>query len=54
MKKVLCGNEMDRMPNWAFKMMAFMFNLADKFKSPDKKLNPFNIQKGQTVVDYGC
>ena len=54
MKKVMCGNEMDRIPNWAFKMMAFMFNLADKFKSPDKKLHPFNIQKGQTVVDYGC
>jgi len=50
----MCGNEMDRMPNWAFKMMTFMFNFADKFKSPDKKLNPLNIQKGQTVVDYGC
>ena len=54
MKKVICGNEMDRMPNLAFKMMAFMFNLTDKFKSPDKKLNPFNIQKGQSVVDWGC
>jgi ubiquinone/menaquinone biosynthesis C-methylase UbiE len=53
MKKVMCGNEMDRMPNWAFKMMAFMFNLSDKLKSPDKKLNPFKLQKGQTVVDYG-
>ena len=45
---------MDRMPDWAFRMMAFVFNISDKFKSPDKKLNPFNIQKGQTVVDYGC
>jgi len=54
MKKVMCGNEMDRMPDWAFKMMAFMFNLSDKFKSPEKKLNPFNIRKGQTVIDYGC
>jgi ubiquinone/menaquinone biosynthesis C-methylase UbiE len=54
MKKAMCGNEMDRMPSWAFKMMAFLFNITDKFKSPDKRLDPFNIRKGQTVVDYGC
>jgi ubiquinone/menaquinone biosynthesis C-methylase UbiE len=54
MKKVLCGNEMDRMPNWAFKMMAFMFNIADLLKSPDRRLGVFAIQKGQTVVDWGC
>lgn len=54
MKKVFCGNEIDRMPDWAFKIMAFLFKVADLFKSPDKKLEPFNIQKGQTVVDYGC
>ena len=54
MKKILCGNEMDRMPDRAFKVMAFIFTIADKFKSPDKKLDPFNIQRGQTVIDYGC
>lgn len=54
MKKTIYGNEMDRMPAWAFKMMAFMFNVSDRFRSPDKKLDSFNIQKGQTVVDYGC
>jgi ubiquinone/menaquinone biosynthesis C-methylase UbiE len=54
MKKIFCGNEMDRMPDWAFRSMAFMFNVADLFKSPDSKLKPFNIQKGQTVIDYGC
>jgi len=54
MKKVLCGNEMDKMPGWAFRIMAFMFNIMDIFKSPDKKLDPFHIQKGQTVIDYGC
>jgi ubiquinone/menaquinone biosynthesis C-methylase UbiE len=53
MKKVFCGNEMDRMPDWAFRSMAFMFNVADLFKSPHKRLEPFNIQKGQTVIDYG-
>jgi len=53
MKKVFCGNEMDKMPDWAFRIMAFMFNAADLFISGNKKLDPFNIQKGQTVVDYG-
>jgi ubiquinone/menaquinone biosynthesis C-methylase UbiE len=53
MKKVMCGNEMDRMPNWAFKMMAFIFNVADTFKSPNRRLDAFGIEKGQTVVDWG-
>jgi ubiquinone/menaquinone biosynthesis C-methylase UbiE len=54
MKKLMCGNEMDRMPDWAFKMMAFMFNVADAFKSPNRKLDSFGIKEGQTVVDWGC
>lgn len=54
MKKYTCGNEMDRMPNWAFRIMAFMFNFSDKIKSPDKRLDSFSIQKGQVVIDYGC
>ena len=53
MKKFFLGNEMDRIPDWAFKTMAFMFNVADIFKLPDRKLDPFNIQKGHTVIDYG-
>ena len=54
MKKILCGNEMDKMPDWAFRIMAFMFKVTDLFKSPDRKLDPFDIQQGQTVVDWGC
>jgi ubiquinone/menaquinone biosynthesis C-methylase UbiE len=53
MKKIFCGNEMDKMPGWAFRIMAFMFNVADRIKLNDKKLDPFGIRKGQTVVDYG-
>ena len=49
----MCGNEMDKMPNWAFRIMAFMFNVTDLFKSPGRKLDEFNIRKGQTVVDWG-
>ena len=54
MKKFMCGNDMDRMPDWAFRMMAFLFNVYDRFGAPDKKLIPFDIRKGQAVIDYGC
>lgn len=54
MKKLLCGSEMDRMPGWAFRIMALIFKVADLFRSPDHRLDPFMIQKGQTVIDYGC
>ena len=50
----MCGSEMDRMPNWAFRMMAFMFNASDLLKSPNRRLDAFGIQKGQSVVDWGC
>jgi ubiquinone/menaquinone biosynthesis C-methylase UbiE len=53
MKNVFCGNDMDKMPDWAFRIMAFMFNIANLIISKDKKLDPFHIQKSQTVVDYG-
>jgi ubiquinone/menaquinone biosynthesis C-methylase UbiE len=55
MKKKLCGSEMDRMPAWAFRIMAFMFNVEDFFRSDvGKKLESFGIRNGDTVVDYGC
>lgn len=53
MKQVLFGNEMDRMPDWGFKMMTFMFKIADIFKSPENRLVPFNLQTGNIVIDYG-
>jgi len=53
MKKVLFGNDMDRMPDWAFRTMAFMFDVTDFFKSSEKKLDQFGIRKGQKVIDYG-
>jgi len=54
MKKTLCGNGMDRMPGWSFRIMAVLFHISDLFKSPDRRLDPFDIRQGQTVVDYGC
>ena len=29
MKKILCGNDMDRMPDFAFRMMSAMFRVQD-------------------------
>jgi ubiquinone/menaquinone biosynthesis C-methylase UbiE len=54
MKKSLCGNDMDRMPGWSFRIMAALFKISGPFRPPDKRLDPFDIRKGQTIVDYGC
>ena len=54
MKNRLCGNEMDRMPDVAFRMMQFFFRITDLFVTLDKKLDAFGIREGFTVVDYGC
>ena len=45
---------MDRMPDFAFRIMSFMFHVGDLFKSPDHRLDAFDIRQGQTVVDWGC
>jgi len=48
------GNEMDRMPDAAFRMMQFFFRITDLFIQTDRKLDSFGILPGFTVVDYGC
>ena len=52
--KYLTGNDMDRIPNIAFRGMAFMFVLRDFFVSVDKRIEAFGIKKGNTIIDYGC
>lgn len=42
------------MPNLGFKLMTFTFYLHDLFKPVGDILEEFNIEKGSTVVDYGC
>jgi len=54
MKKVLYGNEIDRMPDWSFRAMSLIFNFTDLLISTDKRLTPFAIKAGNTVIDYGC
>ena len=53
-KQLFLGNNMDRMPNFAFRMMSLMFMLRDRFGSPERKLDQFGIKPGDTVIDYGC
>jgi ubiquinone/menaquinone biosynthesis C-methylase UbiE len=54
MKKILCGNEMDRMPNFAFRMMSAMFTIQDWLRPVGAAVDAFNIRPGDVVVDYGC
>jgi ubiquinone/menaquinone biosynthesis C-methylase UbiE len=48
------GNNMDRIPDIAFRVMSWMFIIRDKFMAPWSVLDEFGIERGQTVVDYGC
>ena len=45
---------MDRMPAWAFRFMAIIFDVEDLFSKPGAKLDQFGISAGDTVVDWGC
>ncbi len=54
MKNKLLGNEIDRMPDFAFRMMKIFFKIFYFFKPADKYLKEFGIKPGSTVIDYGC
>jgi ubiquinone/menaquinone biosynthesis C-methylase UbiE len=54
MKKLLLGNDMDRMPDFGFRMMSFLFRILYFFKPVNSYVDEFGIKKGHTVVDYGC
>ncbi len=54
MKKYFCGNEMDKMPNIAFRIMSIMFKLKDIFAPIDNRIKAFGIKKNFVVIDYGC
>lgn len=40
--------------NILYRMMVLEFNIQDMFSKPGDALLQFGIQKGYTVVDYGC
>jgi ubiquinone/menaquinone biosynthesis C-methylase UbiE len=54
MKKVLFGNEVERMPDFAFRMMKLLFIIYYFLKPAKKYLKKFGIIPGSTVIDYGC
>jgi ubiquinone/menaquinone biosynthesis C-methylase UbiE len=54
MKKVLFGNEIEKMPDFAFRMMKLLFIIFYFFKPAKKKLKKFGIKQGNTIIDYGC
>jgi ubiquinone/menaquinone biosynthesis C-methylase UbiE len=54
MKNVLFGNEVERMPDFAFRMMKIFFLIYYFFKPAGKYLKTFGIKPGSTVIDYGC
>ena len=51
---LLLGNEIDRMPNFAFRMMSVLFRVMKPFFPYEKIIDQMKIQKGMTIVDYGC
>jgi len=54
MKNVLFGNEVEKMPDFAFRIMKVFFAIFYFFNPAWKKLNRFGIKPGSTIVDYGC
>jgi ubiquinone/menaquinone biosynthesis C-methylase UbiE len=54
MKNILFGNEVERMPDLAFRMMRIIFVIYYFFRPARKYLQKFGIKPGFTVVDYGC
>jgi ubiquinone/menaquinone biosynthesis C-methylase UbiE len=54
MKNILFGNEVERMPDFIFRMMKLIFVIYYFFNPALKKLKKFGIQPGSTVIDYGC
>jgi ubiquinone/menaquinone biosynthesis C-methylase UbiE len=54
MRWTISGKNVDRMPGFAFRMMKVLFDVRDRFVSVSSLLDEFNIEPGQTVVDYGC
>jgi ubiquinone/menaquinone biosynthesis C-methylase UbiE len=54
MKNILFGNEIERMPDVAFRFMKIFFAIYYFLKPAGRYLLKFGIKPGDTVVDYGC
>jgi ubiquinone/menaquinone biosynthesis C-methylase UbiE len=54
MKKILFGNEVEKMPDFAFRMMKLFFIIYYFFKPAKEYMKKFGIKPGSTIIDYGC
>ncbi len=54
MREKLFGAGMEKMPDFAYRIMSFIFKIRERFSSPEKLLDQFDIKKGSTIIDYGC
>ncbi len=54
MRRLLFGKSRGIKSDLAFRIMKWIFVIRDKFFSPWKILDEFDIKKGNAAVDYGC
>lgn len=54
LEKKLTGFEVERMSNFAFRLMSWVFVIRDVLFSVGKKLDQFGIEEGFYLVDFGC
>ena len=48
------GMDKQKMPRASFAIMKTVLTLRSIFKKPERALCEMGLQKGQTVLDYGC
>jgi len=48
------GMEKQKMPRAGFAIMKTVLTLRSRLKKPERTLREMGIQKGQTILDYGC
>ncbi len=48
------GTDKQKMPRIGFAIMKTVLTLRSLFKKPERTLREMGLQKGQTVLDYGC
>lgn len=51
---VMCSHSVEKTSDWAFRLMAWMFKVADFLHPKPNRLATFGISEGFVVVDYGC
>ena len=54
-ESLMTGKGREKIPNFAFRGMAFIMKLMDLFTNySSRNIRNLNIKSGQTIIDYGC